>query len=75
VTARTTRRSATHCSRAIAPTEIDATRLDDFIAARQVACALWFTGMAQVHPAFATQLDGVHRWSLTLLDRVEPTRS
>lgn len=51
--------------------DIDATHLDDFIAVRQVAFALWFTGMAGVNPAFATELDDVHRWSLALLDHVE----
>ena len=51
--------------------EIDATHLDDFIALRQVAFDLWFTGTAQVNPAFAAKLDGVHRWSLAMLDLVE----
>lgn len=50
---------------------IDTTRLDDFIALRQVAFDLWFTGTAQVNPAFAVDLDGVHRWSLAMLDLVE----
>ncbi len=35
--------------------EIDATHLDDFIALRQVAFDLWFTGTAQVNPAFADE--------------------
>jgi hypothetical protein len=47
------------------------TRLDDYIALRQVAFVLWFTGMASVNPAFASDLDKVRRWSLTLLDLVE----
>jgi Ser/Thr protein kinase RdoA (MazF antagonist) len=51
--------------------EVDATHLDDFIALRQVAFDLWFTGTAQVDPAFATKLDGVHGWSLEMLDLVE----
>ena len=51
--------------------EIDVTHLDDFIALRQVAFDLWFTGTAQVNPAFATKLDGVHQWSLSMLDLVE----
>ena len=51
--------------------EVDANHLDDFIALRQVAFDLWFTGTAQVNPAFATKLDGVHRWSLEMLDLVE----
>ena len=51
--------------------EVDATHLDDFIALRQVAFDLWFTGTAQVNPGFATKLDGVHQWSLSMLDLVE----
>ena len=51
--------------------EIDVIHLDDFIALRQVAFDLWYTGMAQVNPAFAAKLDGVHRWSLSMLDLVE----
>jgi Ser/Thr protein kinase RdoA (MazF antagonist) len=51
--------------------DIDVTHLDDFIALRQVAFDLWYTGMAQVNPAFAGKLDGVHRWSLSMLDLVE----
>ncbi|HUL25087.1 MAG TPA: phosphotransferase [Streptosporangiaceae bacterium] len=31
--------------------------LDDFIAAREVAFGLWFTGAAQVNPVFRTELD------------------
>ena len=53
--------------------EIDAAHLDDFIALRQVAFDLWFTGTAQVNPDFATKLDGVHQWSLSMLDLVEGT--
>lgn len=53
--------------------DIDVTHLDDFIAVRQVAFDLWFTGMAQVNPAMASKLDEVHRWSLSMLDRVEGT--
>jgi Ser/Thr protein kinase RdoA (MazF antagonist) len=49
---------------------IDVTYLDDFIALRQVAFDLWYTGTAQVDPAFAARLDRVHRWSLAMLDLV-----
>jgi Ser/Thr protein kinase RdoA (MazF antagonist) len=51
--------------------DLAVTHLDDLIAVRQVAFALWYTGMAQVNPAFAARLHRVHRWSLTLLDEVE----
>ena len=50
--------------------EIDVAHLDDFIALRQVAFDLWYTGTAQVNPAFAERLDRVHRWSLAMLDLV-----
>lgn len=50
--------------------DIDATALDDFIALRQVAFDLWYTGTAQVNPAFAARLDNVHLWSLEMLDLV-----
>ena len=50
--------------------EIDVTHLDDFIALRQVAFDLWYTGTAQVNPAFAARLDQVHRWSLAMLELV-----
>ena len=33
--------------------------LDDFIAAREVAIGLWFTGTAQANPAFRAELDQV----------------
>jgi Ser/Thr protein kinase RdoA (MazF antagonist) len=51
--------------------DVDVTHLDDFIAVRQVAFDLWYTGMAQVNPAFAARLDRVHSWSLAMLDLVE----
>jgi Ser/Thr protein kinase RdoA (MazF antagonist) len=51
--------------------DVDVVHLDDFIALRQVAFDLWYTGMAQVNPAFAARLDRVHRWSLSMLDLVE----
>ena len=51
--------------------EVDVTHLDDFIAVRQVAFDLWYTGMAQVNPAFAAKLEEIHRWSLAMLDLVE----
>ncbi|HKE66766.1 MAG TPA: phosphotransferase, partial [Micromonosporaceae bacterium] len=41
--------------------------LDDYIAARQVAFALWFVGTAQVNPAFAAELDEVLDFSVTLI--------
>jgi len=50
--------------------DIHIAHLDDFIALRQVAFDLWFTGTAQVNPAFAERLDDVHRWSLAILDLV-----
>lgn len=50
---------------------IDLTHLDDYIALRQVAFDLWYTGTAQVNPDFAAGLDKVHRWSLDMLDLVE----
>jgi Ser/Thr protein kinase RdoA (MazF antagonist) len=33
--------------------------LDDFIAAREVAFGLWFTGTAQVNPVFRADVDEV----------------
>ena len=51
--------------------DIDVTHLDDFIGLRQVAFGLWYTGIAQVNPAFAAKIDGVHHWSLSMLDLVE----
>ena len=51
--------------------EIDVTHLDNFIAVRQVAFDLWHTGMAQVNPDFAANLEQVHQWSLAMLDLVE----
>jgi Ser/Thr protein kinase RdoA (MazF antagonist) len=50
---------------------IELSRLDDYIALRQVAFGLWYTGTAQVNPAFAARLDVVNRWSLAMLDAVE----
>ena len=49
---------------------IDLSRVDDYIALRQVAFGLWYTGTAQVNPAFAARLDIVNRWSLEMLDAV-----
>ncbi|MET0885113.1 MAG: phosphotransferase, partial [Mycetocola sp.] len=51
--------------------EVDASHLDDFIALRQVAFDLWYTGTSQLNPAFAARLDVVHDWSLEMLDIVE----
>jgi Ser/Thr protein kinase RdoA (MazF antagonist) len=48
------------------------THLDDFIAAREVAFGLWFTGTAQVNPAFHAELGQVQediRRSLDTLSR------
>lgn len=53
--------------------DIDVGQLDEFIAVRQIAFDLWYTGMAQVNPVFADRLDVVHRWSLSMLDEVEDT--
>jgi Ser/Thr protein kinase RdoA (MazF antagonist) len=55
--------------------DVDARRLDDFIALRQVAFDLWYTGTAQVNTAFSARLDNVHRWSLAMLDLVEAPSS
>jgi hypothetical protein len=51
--------------------DVDPDQLDDFIALRQVAFGLWYTGTADVNPVFAARLDDVHRWSLAMLDLVE----
>lgn len=51
--------------------EIDLTHLDDYIALRQVAFDLWYTGTAKVNPDFAARLDKVHAWSHDMLDVVE----
>ena len=51
--------------------DLDVEDLDAFIALRQVAFDLWYTGTAQVNTAFAARLDKVHRWSLSMLDLVE----
>ena len=48
--------------------EVDLDHLDDFIALRQVAFDLWYTGTAGVNPAFAARLDKVHRCSIAMLD-------
>ena len=50
--------------------EIDTALLDDYIALRQVAFDLWFTGTARVNPDFAKKIDEVHAWSLGMLDIV-----
>lgn len=49
---------------------IEVSQLDDYIALRQVAFDLWFTGTAHVNPDFAKKLDEVHGWSLRMLDAV-----
>jgi Ser/Thr protein kinase RdoA (MazF antagonist) len=51
--------------------DVDAGYLDDFIALRQVAFDLWYTGTAQVNTEFSARLDTVHRWSLAMLDLLE----
>lgn len=51
--------------------DLDVRYLDDYIALRQVAFDLWYTGTAQVNPAFSARLDRVHRWSLEMLDLLE----
>lgn len=51
--------------------DIDHEKLDDYIALRQVAFDLWYTGTAEVNPQFAARLDRVHRWSMHMLDIVE----
>lgn len=51
--------------------DFEVAELDEFIAIRQVAFDLWYTGTAQVNPAFADRLDQVHRWSLSMLDLLE----
>ncbi|MBD3942732.1 phosphotransferase [Microbacterium sp. NEAU-LLC] len=50
---------------------VDLTAIDDYIALRQVAFALWCVGMARVNPEFAARLDGSLRWSLAMLDACE----
>jgi Ser/Thr protein kinase RdoA (MazF antagonist) len=42
--------------------------LDDFIATRDIAFGLWFTGMAQADPAFGADLDQVLRNTAESLD-------
>jgi Ser/Thr protein kinase RdoA (MazF antagonist) len=51
--------------------DLDVGYLDDYIALRQVAFDLWYTGTAQVNPAFSARLDRVHRWSLEMLGLLE----
>jgi len=41
------------------PPSGDLAHLDDFIATRDVAFGLWFTGTAQANPAFRADLDQV----------------
>lgn len=53
--------------------DIDATGLDDFIALRQFAFQIWFTGTAQANPAFADDLAEVEQWSLDMLELVMPS--
>ena len=48
----------------------DLTHLDDFIATRDVGFGLWFVGMAQVHSAFAADLEKVIASVHQRLDRV-----
>lgn len=51
--------------------DVDYRYLDDFIALRQVAFDLWYTGTAGINSAFSKHLYEVHRWSLAMLDLVE----
>ena len=51
--------------------DLDMTDLDHFIAARQVAFDLWYTGTAQVNTVFAGRLDNVHLGSMAMLDLLE----
>jgi hypothetical protein len=44
--------------------------LDDLIAAREVAFALWYVGTAQVNPAFQAGLGGTLAGSERLLDEL-----
>lgn len=50
--------------------DIDATHLDDYIALRQVAFQLWYTGTAQANPAFVDGLAGAEAWSQRMVDLV-----
>ena len=59
------------CAGYLAHRAIEVSAIDDYIALRQVAFALWFVGMARVNPAFAERLDGSLRWSLAMLDACE----
>lgn len=47
--------------------DIDVGHLDDFIALRQFAFQIWYTGQAQADPAFAARLARVEQWSLEML--------
>jgi Ser/Thr protein kinase RdoA (MazF antagonist) len=51
--------------------DLDARHLDDYIALRQVAFDLWYTGTAQLNSAFSARIDTVHTWSLAMLDLLE----
>jgi Ser/Thr protein kinase RdoA (MazF antagonist) len=59
------------CASYTASRPMDLAHLDDYIAMRQVAFDLWYTGTAEVNPAFAARRDKVHRWSLAMLDVLE----
>ena len=50
--------------------DIDVTHLDGFIALRQFAFQIWYTGTAQVNPAFAARLGKVDDWTRSMLDLV-----
>ncbi|WP_109208849.1 MULTISPECIES: phosphotransferase [Microbacterium] len=47
---------------------IDTTLLDEYIALRQVAFQLWYTGMAQTNPSFAEGLSRAEGWSADMLE-------
>lgn len=50
--------------------DIDASRLDDYIALRQFAFQIWCAGTAQANPAFAARLGQTEDWSRRMLDLV-----
>jgi Ser/Thr protein kinase RdoA (MazF antagonist) len=51
---------------------IDTTRLDDFIALREVAFGLWYAGTAQVDPAFREDVDETLAYCADSIDKLLP---
>jgi len=51
-----------------ASTDWAAAHLDGFIATREVACGLWFTGTARDNPVFRAELDQVQADTRRSLD-------